>query len=239
MRLTIELEFEVPVRDDGDVNARVWIRIREVEQSLRLIEQIVQRLPSGPIRRRSSAPAEPGEGLALVEAFRGDVLVSAAARRRWQDRALPSARPVLVPVAAARGLRRRQHRRRLPALQQIVQLLLFGPRSLEGAMRLVFKNMLSRPVTEAAPAPDDAGLAELAANLDRAAKRRLGRSLADPRGRCRLVQWLRAGNPRAEQRLLRSRAVRAEIRRLAAPCRRAAGDRPGHQEHARGAAAHL
>ena len=45
-------------------------------------------------------------------------------------------------------------------------------------MRLVLKNMLSRPVTEAAPAPDAAGLAELAANLDRAAKRRLGRSLA-------------------------------------------------------------
>ena len=101
-----------------------------------------------------------------------------APRRRRQDRALPFARRVLVPMAAARGLRRRQHRRRLPALQQIVQLLLFGPRSLEDAMRLVLKNLLSRPVTEAAPAADAAGLAELAANLDRAAKRRLGRSLA-------------------------------------------------------------
>src|SRR5262249_36733740 len=100
------------------------------------------------------------------------------ARRRRKDRALPSSRRVLVPMAAARSLRRRQHRRRLPALQQIVQLLLFGPRSLEGAMRLVLKNMLSRPVTEKAPAPDQAGLAELAENLDQAAKRRLGRSLA-------------------------------------------------------------
>jgi Ni,Fe-hydrogenase III small subunit len=44
--------------------------------------------------------------------------------------------------------------------------------------RLVMKNLLSRPVTEASPAADAAGLAELAANLDRAAKRRLGRSLA-------------------------------------------------------------
>ena len=43
---------------------------------------------------------------------------------RRHDRALPPARPVLVPVAAARGGDRRQHRRRLPALQQIVQLLL-------------------------------------------------------------------------------------------------------------------
>ena len=45
-------------------------------------------------------------------------------------------------------------------------------------MRLVLKNMLSQPVTEKAPAPDQAGLAELAENLDQAAKRRLGRSLA-------------------------------------------------------------
>ena len=44
--------------------------------------------------------------------------------------------------------------------------------------RLVLKNLLSRPVTEAPPAADESGLAELAANLDRAAKRRLGRSLA-------------------------------------------------------------
>ena len=70
------LEFEVPVRDDGDVNARVWIRIREVEQSLRLLEQIVKRLPSGPIRARLGKAVGAGEGLALVEAFRGDLLVS-------------------------------------------------------------------------------------------------------------------------------------------------------------------
>ena len=27
-----ELVFEVPVLEEGDVNARLWIRIREVEQ---------------------------------------------------------------------------------------------------------------------------------------------------------------------------------------------------------------
>src|SRR5258706_15030133 len=31
------LQFEIPVVQAGDVNARVWIRIREVEQSLILI----------------------------------------------------------------------------------------------------------------------------------------------------------------------------------------------------------
>src|SRR5258708_11160841 len=31
-----QLEFEMPMLEAGDVNARVWVRIREVEQSLSL-----------------------------------------------------------------------------------------------------------------------------------------------------------------------------------------------------------
>ena len=66
------LEFDVPVVHAGDVNARVWIRIREVEESLSLVSQILARLPSGPVR--AALPAAPGEGAALVEGFRGDIL---------------------------------------------------------------------------------------------------------------------------------------------------------------------
>ena len=44
------LRFEVPVLTEGDVNARVWIRIREVEQSLSLIDQILGGLPNGDLR---------------------------------------------------------------------------------------------------------------------------------------------------------------------------------------------
>lgn len=66
------LDFEVPVLREGDVNARVWIRIREVEQSLLLIEQILARLPESPLR--AELPRKAGEGMALVEGFRGDIL---------------------------------------------------------------------------------------------------------------------------------------------------------------------
>ncbi|MGZ6014913.1 MAG: hydrogenase large subunit, partial [Phenylobacterium sp.] len=66
------LDFEVPVREEGDVNARVWVRIEEVEQSLRLIGQILARLPEGLVLT-GLAPAS-GEGVALVEGFRGDIL---------------------------------------------------------------------------------------------------------------------------------------------------------------------
>ncbi len=75
-----ELDFAVPVLTDGDVNARVWVRIREVEQSLALVEQIIARLPEGPIAstREAGAGEDIGiaEGLGVAEGFRGDVLVS-------------------------------------------------------------------------------------------------------------------------------------------------------------------
>ncbi|HYD32087.1 MAG TPA: nickel-dependent hydrogenase large subunit, partial [Azospirillaceae bacterium] len=86
-RLTVcppydDLDFEVPVCAEGDVNARLWIRAREVEQSLSLIEQIVKRLPGMPRLAGHEAPkpfidlpARGGEGMALIESFRGEVLV--------------------------------------------------------------------------------------------------------------------------------------------------------------------
>jgi Ni,Fe-hydrogenase III large subunit/Ni,Fe-hydrogenase III component G len=68
------LDFSVPVLTAGDVNARVWIRIREVEQSIALIGQILDSLPDGPIANPIAGGSGSGEGLALVEGFRGDVL---------------------------------------------------------------------------------------------------------------------------------------------------------------------
>ena len=48
------------------------IRIREVRQSLRLIRQILERLPEGPYF--AELPVAAGEGMAVVEGFRGDIL---------------------------------------------------------------------------------------------------------------------------------------------------------------------
>ena len=44
--------------------------------------------------------------------------------------------------------------------------------------RILFEGLVRRPLTEAPPVADDAALADLAANVDRAARRRLGRSLS-------------------------------------------------------------
>lgn len=44
--------------------------------------------------------------------------------------------------------------------------------------RILFESLARRPLTEPAPATDAAALAELGASVDRAARRRLGRSLS-------------------------------------------------------------
>jgi Ni,Fe-hydrogenase III large subunit len=69
------LEFQVATRTEGDVNARVWVRIDEVTQSLGLIDQILGRLPDGPVQVALPNTGEMREGMAIVEGFRGDILV--------------------------------------------------------------------------------------------------------------------------------------------------------------------
>ncbi len=67
------LAFKVPVRREGDVNARIWVRIEEVFESLDMIGATLMRLPAGPIRSALAVSGSECEGFALVEAFRGDV----------------------------------------------------------------------------------------------------------------------------------------------------------------------
>jgi Ni,Fe-hydrogenase III large subunit len=67
------LNFDVPVLDQGDVDARVQIRMREVEQSLQIIESLLATLPQGPVH--APCPLRAGEGMSLVEGFRGDIFV--------------------------------------------------------------------------------------------------------------------------------------------------------------------
>jgi Ni,Fe-hydrogenase III large subunit len=66
------LQFIVPVLQTGDVDARIWLRLREIDQSMVLIRTLLAALPDGPVL--APVPEVSGEGVALVEAFRGDVL---------------------------------------------------------------------------------------------------------------------------------------------------------------------
>jgi Ni,Fe-hydrogenase III large subunit len=71
------LKFDVPVRSEGDVDARVWVRIKEVNESVSLVAQILDSLPAGSALtiELPLASGRRHEGAAVVESFRGDVLV--------------------------------------------------------------------------------------------------------------------------------------------------------------------
>ena len=66
---------EMVVRQDGDVDARVWVRILEVERSIAWLRTALDALPAGPVRLPApELPASSVECTAMVEGFRGDVL---------------------------------------------------------------------------------------------------------------------------------------------------------------------
>jgi Ni,Fe-hydrogenase III large subunit len=64
----------IPLRSEGDVDARVWIRIEEVQESIELIDKLLLSLPGGPIRVAMPGVTDPCEATVLIEGFRGDVL---------------------------------------------------------------------------------------------------------------------------------------------------------------------
>jgi Ni,Fe-hydrogenase III large subunit len=70
-----KLAYKVPVYEAGDVDARLRVRADEIEASLALIREVLDALPAGKTRTAVPAAGEEREGLAVVEGFRGDVLV--------------------------------------------------------------------------------------------------------------------------------------------------------------------
>jgi Ni,Fe-hydrogenase III large subunit len=62
-------------RQDGDVDARVWVRIEEVRSSIALLRDLIRALEPGSHLAPMPA-ARAGAGAAMVEAFRGDVFMA-------------------------------------------------------------------------------------------------------------------------------------------------------------------
>jgi len=66
---------------DGDVAARAAVRFGEVAESLRLLREILARLPAGEIRADLDPAPDPRLGLGYVEGWRGPVLIALTSRR--------------------------------------------------------------------------------------------------------------------------------------------------------------
>src|SRR5690606_14975432 len=56
-----EVDFDIPMRTEGDCLARYFVRVEEMEQSSRIIRQCLDRLPDGPIRLDNAKAAYPSK----------------------------------------------------------------------------------------------------------------------------------------------------------------------------------
>lgn len=71
-----ELEFDVVVRKHGDVYDRYLVRLEEIQQSLRILRQVIKKIPDGPIQTgklqwQTRVPA--GEAYGRVEGPKGEL----------------------------------------------------------------------------------------------------------------------------------------------------------------------
>ena len=74
-----QFDFEIPTRPEGDSMARYHVRMAEIEQSLRIIEQALASLPAGPFQGKVPRVLRlpPGDYCYAVEAARGRFMVRA------------------------------------------------------------------------------------------------------------------------------------------------------------------
>jgi len=71
-----QLEFEVPTHPDGDVYARAMVRRIEFQQSINIIRQVLDKMPSGPGHNQPPNPLKwkvaPGSVYVKTESARGE-----------------------------------------------------------------------------------------------------------------------------------------------------------------------
>jgi NADH-quinone oxidoreductase subunit D len=69
-----ELDFDIPTRAEGDCLARYLLRVDEVKQSLRIIDQCLHQMPDGPIMAKLPRllRPRPGRAYAAIESPRGE-----------------------------------------------------------------------------------------------------------------------------------------------------------------------
>ncbi len=69
-----DLRFRVPVYEHGDVLHRMRVRVDEVRESIRLVQQAMAGLPEGPVSAPLPPLVEGRCGLSAVEGWRGEIL---------------------------------------------------------------------------------------------------------------------------------------------------------------------
>jgi len=70
-----QYDFDIPTRENGDTYDRYMVRTEEMRQSVRIIRQAVDRIPSGPIMAKIAKVMKPpvGEAYVSIEAPKGEL----------------------------------------------------------------------------------------------------------------------------------------------------------------------
>jgi NADH-quinone oxidoreductase subunit D len=72
-----EVEWDVPVREDGDAWSRVWVIRDEMIESVHMIFKLLDKMPEGPVYRRIPNPFKwkipPGDAYVRCESSRGEL----------------------------------------------------------------------------------------------------------------------------------------------------------------------
>jgi Ni,Fe-hydrogenase III large subunit len=77
-----EMEFDVPVQQDGDVRARLLVRALEIMESCKILRQALTKMPPGEISTGDAKIAfSAGTATSRVEAPRGEVMYSVS----WKE----------------------------------------------------------------------------------------------------------------------------------------------------------
>ena len=184
-----ELRFEVPVLDEGDVNARVWIRIREVEQSLSADRANPWRdLPEGAIKATHRRERRlRGTGIA-PKLFAATFWCGSGSTPKAGCRAAICA---MRPGSNGRCWKLRSRAISSPTSRSATNHSTAPTR--DTTSRRCAKHcskVLSRTLTEPAPTPTRTALADLAQNVNRSARATARPFAIHPPGRCRLLQRL-------------------------------------------------
>jgi len=68
-----EIDFDIPTREEGDSYARYLLRIDEVRESIRIIDQVLHEMPDGPIMAKIPRLIRipPGRAFISIESPRG------------------------------------------------------------------------------------------------------------------------------------------------------------------------
>src|ERR1044072_1865828 len=101
-----DMDFDVPVGENGDTYDRYLVRLEEMRQSRRIIDQALENLPDGPVNAKLPKIVKPpvGDYYHSIEGPKGEIgcyLVSDGTAQPWRVRVRP---PSLINLQALKKL---------------------------------------------------------------------------------------------------------------------------------------